>query len=316
MVSAFSLPAGSAILPQLLAPEQLMQGNGLLIATLQLGQVLGPIAGGLLIDALPGSQPGKTMESAGIGLAFLTDAASFCLSIFLLSRVKLQRPYKAQGSSGVLDQVRAGFAYVLADKALCYFITYGALVNLLILGPVTVGLPLFATQILGGSSSTYGILASFYGAGALTGTVASGLIPRAPARLLGPIILGCDVVIGGLLAGVTSAHSAPPACALLFGMGAVGGYVMTSVFTWVQSRVPRMLIGRVISILMFSTLGLMPLSSAVAGELIARTSIRGVLGGAALCMVGAAAVAFMIGRIRTMGTEPSPQATPAKEVAG
>src|SRR6266851_3027129 len=62
------LPASAAIMPSLLPADELQAGNGLSAAMIQVGILVGPVVGGILVTA------------AGSGPAFALDAASFAVS--------------------------------------------------------------------------------------------------------------------------------------------------------------------------------------------------------------------------------------------
>jgi len=50
---------------------------------------------------------------------------------------------------------------------------------------------------------------------------------------------------------------------LLLGLG--NGYIAIVVLTWMQTRAPKEMLGRMMSILMFSNSGLVPVSQAISG---------------------------------------------------
>ena len=50
---------------------------------------------------------------------------------------------------------------------------------------------------------------------------------------------------------------------LLLGLG--NGYIGIILFTWMQTRTPREMLGRMIGLLMFSNVGLVPVSEAISG---------------------------------------------------
>jgi hypothetical protein len=50
-------------------------------------------------------------------------------------------------------------------------------------------------------------------------------------------------------------------------LGSVDGYINVFFVTWVQSRAPKAFIGRLMSLLMFSSIGLLPVSMALSGAL-------------------------------------------------
>ncbi|MBU1662863.1 MAG: hypothetical protein KKD28_15490 [Chloroflexi bacterium] len=50
---------------------------------------------------------------------------------------------------------------------------------------------------------------------------------------------------------------------LLLGLG--NGYIAIILFTWMQTRTPKEMLGRMMSLLMFSSTGLVPVSQAISG---------------------------------------------------
>lgn len=65
-----------------------------------------------------------------------------------------------------------------------------------------------------------------------------------------------------------------------------GGFVNTYAFTWLQRRAEPAVLGRVMSLVMLSSLGLAPLSLIVAGLLASQPAL--LFGGAAAMMVAGA----------------------------
>ncbi|MBI3349324.1 MAG: MFS transporter, partial [Burkholderiales bacterium] len=84
LATAFSYPAGSAILPQTVPAALLQPANGVLMGARQVVLLLGPVLAGLLVSA--GSDPG--LGRGGLAWAFGLDALSFAVSAWTLSRVR------------------------------------------------------------------------------------------------------------------------------------------------------------------------------------------------------------------------------------
>jgi hypothetical protein len=75
---------------------------------------------------------------------------------------------------------------------------------------------------------------------------------------------------------------------LLFLLGVGNGYLTIVLFTWLQQRTPQDLMGRMMSLLLFANMGLLPLSQALAGTAL-NWSLTGLfLGAGSLVMVAAA----------------------------
>jgi len=52
---------------------------------------------------------------------------------------------------------------------------------------------------------------------------------------------------------------------LLFLLGLGNGYIALILFTWMQTRTPKDMLGRMMGLLMFSSSGLVPISQAISG---------------------------------------------------
>ena len=269
---AFFFPAQGAIVPRLVGLEGLQVGNAVIQGTAQLAMFVGPTLAGLLIalldaKAASGSVPG----SVGIGAALGLDALTFIASVVALSLMRLKpREAPAEDSpeeTGVLRSILEGLSAIWEDKILRYYFIVIAVVTFLLLGPFTVGIPVLAHSRYAEGAMALGTILSSFGGGSLVGIA---LPPRPPSlRARVPGRDADDVLppgIGLILLGLTVAL-APAAVAALI-MGLAEGYVMIQWITWMQIRTPAHMLGRVMSVLMFSVVGLAPLSNAAAGALI------------------------------------------------
>lgn len=103
------LPASFAIMPSLLAPERLQAGNALNSAAVQLGSLLGPVLGGVLV------------ASAGSAPAFAVDAASFAVSALtlglLVSRARAVPAADAPGQAAAGGAAAGGAADIAEPGA-------------------------------------------------------------------------------------------------------------------------------------------------------------------------------------------------------
>src|SRR5690242_8308386 len=106
LATAFAYPAGSALLPQLVAPAQLAPANAFFMGMRQLSLFVGPALAGLVIGTHAGH---GAAEARGLGLAFVIDAASFLASLasLWLIRTPADGQSRAMGR-GVLADVAAG----------------------------------------------------------------------------------------------------------------------------------------------------------------------------------------------------------------
>jgi hypothetical protein len=114
-----------------------------------------------------------------------------------------------------------------------------------------------------GSPVAYGMLLSCFGGGALVGMLAAGSIRRVPRE--DRLLVGVMFVVGAALAGLGLVQRLLAVAALMAGMGVAAGLVNVRVMSRIQLSVPPEMLGRVMSVLMLSAVGLLPLSLVAAG---------------------------------------------------
>jgi hypothetical protein len=82
---------------------------------------------------------------------------------------------------------------------------------------------------------------------------------------MGVVLLSLVSVMGIGLASLGVSTSMIFAAAIGLVLGSINGYINVFFTTWVQSRAPKAFIGRLMSLLMFSSTGLFPVSMALSG---------------------------------------------------
>lgn len=273
-VDAFSFPAGSAMVPRLVAKDQLQTANALVQGTAQLSVFLGPVLAGGLIALLDGArmrQIGSAVDARGIAAAFAVDAVGFLVAAATLWLMRAGRtPARAEAdgpTGGVLGDIVEGLAAVWRDAPLRTFFLIVAAVNLLTSGPVVVGIPAIAATRLPEGVAAFGIIMSAWGGGSLLGIVLAGALPKPSSEQMGRRLLLVTSALGVGLVLLGLSASTPLAATVGLGMGAANGYVVIQFMTWFQARTPARMLGRMMSLLMFAVVGLMPVSTAVAGAL-------------------------------------------------
>lgn len=310
LVDAFFYPAASAIVPQVVELDDLQAANSLNGATAQLSIFLGPVLAGATIALLAGGT-GVAGEQAvpdqqGIGIAFVVDAISFLCSAITLWLVRLSRhrarPSVASEKRGVWLDIKEGLVVAWEDPALRIVLLLVAVINLCAMGPFAVGIPVLASSRFPEGALAYGIIMSAYGGGLLFGTLAAGAAPKPAPSRLGPTavlmvgVLGVGLGLLGLVA--TTALAATTAVV----MGAANGYRLILFVSWLQRRTPRAMLGRMMSLVMFAAVGLLPVSTALAGALI-DLDLTALFAGAGILLVVASVLGATHPAIRAMGIE-------------
>jgi MFS family permease len=271
---AVYLPAQSAIVPRLVSNERLHTGNAIIQGTFQLSRALGPVLAGVLIAFLGTSEIGAAgaPNSSGVGIVFGLEAASFLISAITLMMFALSPMSHEKGRAtrrpGIMRSLGEGFASVWRDKTLRHYFVLIGLVNLALLGPISVGLPVLAsTRFVGAGPMAYGAILSGLGLGAVCGVVLGGTLRRPPGRSFPAALLGSCALLGVGLALLGAFPSAGASAAAAFLIGLAEGYLTVEFITWLQLRTSREELGRMMGILLFASLGQAPLSNVIAGAL-------------------------------------------------
>ena len=308
LASAFSIPAGTSMLPHAVAPQHLQAANGMMMGLRQVTMLAGPLLAGLLF-ALAGDGSDGPRHMRGLALAFGFDCLSFAVSAWTLSKVE-PRPFVPAPAQPVLRAVADGLAAVWRDALLRSCFLYWGLCACIVGGVMQVALPLLASSRLHGAAA-HGLLMGAHGAGALAGMAASSVVKRRPGRGLGlgMTLLLIDGSAGLLLAPLGSITASWQGVLIIATIGVLGGYVQVAVFTWIQQRVPRELLGRTMSLFMFIFMGLAPLAAALAGWIASRVALSVLFGGAGLCLAGCALLAWLFTPVRSLrDAAPAPSA--------
>jgi len=288
-VDAFFYPAVTTFIPLLVPGDRLAAANGMFQATSQLLGLIGPAAAGI------------TVALIGTGLAFVLDAASFALAAVAIMLVHgglrsvamraeqdraaaaistpadVDEPPPSDAASGTADvvaeappsvwrSIREGASYTFRDPALRTLIILAAALNFAFTGPISVGMPWLSEKRFDAGSTGFGIMLSGFGAGALLGALLAGSIRGFRHR--GAVLIGVSASLGVGLALIGIAPSVAVVTVLMFAMGLGVGFINVIIVTWLQQRTETALLGRVMSLLMFASAGLGPLSLAVTGALI------------------------------------------------
>ena len=161
----------------------------------------------------------------------------------------------------MLHSILDGLHYVKNDVPLASLMLVVAVLNFAITGPISVGIAMIAKQRFG-TPLAFGLLMSALATGGLTGTLLAGLSKH---RKRGRRLLFVSTVIGLCLGRIGMLKLAPLLTGVLFLMSGTAAFLNVQLIAWFQQRVERAMMGRVMSALMFASIGLMPFSLAAAG---------------------------------------------------
>jgi MFS family permease len=252
VADAFAAPAQTAYMPSLVKREQMVAASSASQSTAQLTTILGPVPAGFVIKAL------------GVAWAFFLDAISF---LFIIGALwKLPDPPKSQTTrKPMLHSIKEGIVYVGKDVPLRSLMLLIMILNFCIAGPVAIGLA-YLTKTKFGSPAVYGIMISAVAAGSLLGALVAGVWK---IRRRGVMILLVSMVLGVCLGSIGLLVKVWSIAGMLLIMGAAAGMVNIHISAWIMQRIDTAVRGRVASVLMLGSVGITPISLAIAGFLVA-----------------------------------------------
>lgn len=305
VADAFFYPAQSSMVPQLVKKDHLQIANSLVQGTMMLTMLLGPALAGLLIAAL-GDGHSESANMQGIAAAFGLDALTFLASLITLIFIKIPQNETHEASENILGAIRSGLNFVWNDVPLRAFFGVVAAITFFFNGPFNIGIPLLADTRFPEGAVAYGTILSAWGAGSLVGMALAGILPRPNSRRMGTVllILVSGMGVGLALLGVSTSMIFAAIIGLM--LGSIDGYINVFFVTWVQSRAPKAFIGRLMSLLMFSSIGLLPVSMALSG-VISRMDVT-------LLLTISGGIVALLGLVMTLNPtvramEPAPAAT-------
>jgi Transmembrane secretion effector len=290
VVDAFFMPARSSILPRLVTDQQLEAGNAVLNVSAQVSIVVGPALAGLVVAA------------AGTGWAFAADAACFAVGALFVLWLPKPEQVKKEGEAtapgrGIGGQIMDGFRYAWADVGIRSTLIMIAAIDFAANGALGVGLPTLAHNRYGAGAAGLGILLGAWGVGATAGALGSGMVKR-PERM-GWILVGVCVWLGVTIGAVGLIPTLWPAALVMAIAGFSSGAVNTFGISWLQRRTNPAMQGRVMSLVMLASLGLVPVSYALSGA-IADLNVTLLFVGAGVLMVAAGGAAAASRTVRSI----------------
>ncbi|HWF73326.1 MAG TPA: MFS transporter [Solirubrobacteraceae bacterium] len=252
--TAFFGPAYEAFVPEIVPTERLTEANAL-------DQFMRPAASRLAGPALGG----VVIAAAGVGPAFLLDAASFAFSALCVARIA---PRPAAGSGRLsLEEVWAGMRFVRAHVWLWGTFLGATASYLLFIGPSEVLLPFVIKNDMHGGAQALGLVLGAGGVGALFAAALAGQrgMPRRHMTWMYVTWSLATLAIAGF--GLATASWQLAVASLLF-----NGFEAAGTVWWATTKarlVPPELRGRVSSLDWFISIGLVPLSYAFTAPLAA-----------------------------------------------
>ncbi|HET8953322.1 MAG TPA: MFS transporter [Solirubrobacteraceae bacterium] len=283
---AFFRPAAGGLIPQVAGPEHLQQANALMGLGQNVGTVLGPTLGGLLV------------VTVGPGAAIGVDAVTFLVSALFLIRMGPVPAVRAAGEavSGFWDELRGGVAEVRSRRWMWTFMPALTTYHLIALPCVLALGPVIADRELGGAGAWAVIVTSFG-----IGTILGGLLAlrlRVVRPMLACVICFLAAACQPIIIGFAGSTAAIAGFELLAGIGVSAGFTLWE--TTLGREIPARALSRVTSLDWFTTAGAMPLGFAVVAGVAASLGTRETMLGASLVVLALLVLALAVGDVRRL----------------
>jgi len=282
------MPASQAVVSSIVDRTSIGNAVALNSAQYNLGRIVAPAVAGILI------------AEGGIALGFWVNAVALAIVAVLLAGLAI--PHERD-----LDRVQAalwrdlqdGIRHVAADRVLAVLVLLPAVPALFVLNYITF-IPVYARDILGIGPIGLGLLTGSIGVGALFGAVS--LATLRPSGGSGRLLLAGLAVGGASLLTFAVSRSVPLSMAALAILGTCQVMYYSTTNTLIQVLVPARLRGRVLSLYLLTSIGLIPVANLVGGAVADAVGVPAVLafGGAiTIATVGGVALAEpRLGRLR------------------
>jgi len=253
-------PAAMAMLPRMVGESRLAPANALLHTVQDLGVVVGPAIGAILLAVAPDA------------VAFLVNGATFATSAALISTMQRRAaPADARRTEGMRSELMHGLHTARTTPFVVPLFIVVAMAELTY-GAQTVQLVLYASSRLDAGAAGYGYLLAVAGLGGLlSATVNARLAASTKAA-------GIVVVAGALFCATQLAYAWTTELAIALLVTLIGGAGFVACEVVAETTLARVVrsevLGRVMGVFDALSVAAMVLGAVLAPLLIARTSLR------------------------------------------
>lgn len=264
VLAAFESPTVQACVPQMVSPQNLVQGNAVVSQVSAVTSLVTPFLGSLFYTAF------------GIGPVFAAAVACFWLTALLecMIRLEYQKPPRTAGIGAIVREDLALSAHFLRREQpdILKLLLLAALAGMFVSGTAVVGFPYLVRTVLGLSATYYGAAESAMGAAAILGSLCAGLLgKKLRVRDLSAIFLsfGLSLFPIGLSFLLPVGRMARYGVLLFFFCVCQLGVCIFSTYaiTLIQQRTPKQLMGKVMFCVFTLSMCAQPVGQVVYGAL-------------------------------------------------
>jgi MFS family permease len=135
-------------------------------------------------------------------------------------------------------------------------------------GTVLVGVPYLADTRFPGGAVAFGVIMSGYAGGNLLGILLSGALPKMTGRRIKVLMVVMFLMFSVGIGAMAWIDITWLATLDLFILGVLNGYLGILLITGLQRNTPKEMMGRLMSMILLASMGLMPLSQAISGAIL------------------------------------------------
>jgi MFS family permease len=267
---AFETPTWRAVLPEVVPKEDLQAASALNGIEFNFARAVGPGLAGFVVAA------------AGVGAAFVLNAASFIGVILVIARWRRPAHKRTAPPERLVGGTVAGIRYVRYSPAIRSLLFRSGFA-IFFATALTALLPLIARDVKD-TPIVFGVLLGCFGLGAVLGAV---LMQRARVRWSAETLVSAGVAIYGLATlAVCTFRTLPALCAAMFIAGSAWIMFISLINVFILNQAPDWVRARVLSISTLIIQGAVAAGSAAWGAIAAHFGVR-----AALLWAGAGTIA-------------------------
>ena len=269
----FTMPVRQTLIPSFVPRSDLVNAFALQSAGFNGSRIFGPTLAGLL------------MASVGAQGAFLAQAGLYVIILVLTAMLNVPPTPVVENRESPMRSMIGGFTYIWSNKVVLWLIIL-SLIPMLLAFPIQSLMPIFARDVLDIGEVGYGMLVSFMGIGAFTGTM--GVASLGSFNRKGMLLLSSAIALGVFILLFSRSTNLPLSLALMVPLGGFQMIYMSLNNSLIHLNIVDDVRGRVMSIFMLCQ-GLAPIGSVAAG------TAAGIVGApGAVTMLGIICIGFAL----------------------
>ena len=294
LCATFFAPGAQALLPEIVAREDLANANGLFESSESIVGIAGSAIGGVAIVVV-GALPSLGVDAVSYLLGAL------CVAVIGAAAFPGRRTPAPERAEGLAREVAEGFRFLRASPGLLQATVVSSVLNFLIsflMGFVVV----YSAIVLHGSAVVYGGVEAALAAGWAVGGLVVGRLGL--TRRAGLVWVGMGLVQGVVMVGLVAVPVVSFAVTAFVGLGVAQGIVNVAWLSTIQAVVPERLQGRYFALETAIGYAAIPLSQIVGGLLIVLYGVPVTFAAAGLASIATAGLALLLREFRAVGYDP------------